>query len=87
MAFSLFLHRHNVKTLYILVELIEMSHTIEFSVHLDPKTDQNAQPTYHVRQDNYDTANKDDLLQSVKYHGATQSITPTSSFCNAWTFT
>lgn len=47
-----------------------MPHTIKFSVHRDPQTDKDAQPTYHVRQDNYYTADKRDLMESIKLHGA-----------------
>lgn len=47
-----------------------MSHTIKFSVHRDPQNDKDAQPTYHVRQNNYYTADKHDLLESVRLHGA-----------------
>jgi hypothetical protein len=47
-----------------------MSHIIKFSVHRDPQTDQSAQPTYHVRQDNYCTADKGELMESVRLHSA-----------------
>lgn len=47
-----------------------MSHIIKFSVHCDPRTDQAAQPTYHVRQDNYYTATKEDLMKDIEYHAA-----------------
>ena len=47
-----------------------MPHTIKFSVHRDPKPDKDAQTTFHVRQDNYYTASKEDLIESVRHHNA-----------------